>query len=333
MSRLLKYAAPLAAAAYGVAYPGIKQGIRSYISGRARAYTGRAVKRMSRMLRRGNGRSGTFKMRAVTQQHDVRNQGRYVGRRGKGWRRFRARVRAAIQADNPRHIYQAVYKSAGSTADSIAGFDGVYLLDFNTTNQGDLFNIFKDLGAASAADCDNYKAYIRSATMDFMITNKDTTNPCEVDVFECVARRDDNQTGTPGSLWNAYFADMDAVGTVNAGHPGLTPFTVANFSRSWKVVNTTKYLIEPGKTVSMSVRLKLNKVINGLRLANSITIGRGITKMVFFRVRGIASNTTPTAGLPASGLTGWSVAWSAITNINYQALPTPDQTEDIDQSK
>lgn len=329
MSRLIKYGAPLAYAAYKAAGYGVGDAIR----GGARSFARSAAKKVRSMVRRKRN-SGSYKLRAaVTQQHDVRSNGSYRPRSGRKWSRFRAKVRAAIQADNPRHLYQAVYKSSGTATDSIAGFDGVYFLDLNTTSQGDIWNIFKDLGAATAADTDNYKAYITSATMDFMITNTDTTNACEVDIYECVARRDDTQTSTPGTVWSTYFADMDATGTVTSQHPGLTPFQVPNFIRAWKVTKSTKYLIDAGKTISMQLRSKINRVIGGARMASSVSIQKGLTRMVFFRVRGIAKNVAATGLNPASGLSGWSCSWSGVTSINYQALPTPDQTEDVDQSK
>lgn len=327
--KYLKYVAPVGYAMYKAAQAGVGDAIRR---GTSSAVRGVGTKAMRYLRRRG--RSGSFtSKRAVTQQHDIRSGGsKYRFRNSRNWRKFRAKVRAAIQQDNPRHLYQAVYKAGGTTADSVAGFDGVYFLDVNTTNQGDIANVFKDAYSTTPTDSDNYKIYLKSANLDFMLTNTDTTNPCEVDVWECVARRDDNNTGVPGAVWASYFADMDAVGTVTNAHPALTPFSVPNFVRSWKIGKSTKYLVEPGKTISMSMRQRLNRVMSGLKLTN-MTVAKGLTRMYFFRVRGIAKNVTPTGSLPASGLTGWSVSWSGLTTIEYQSMPTADESEDIDQSK
>lgn len=328
--RYMKYVAPVAAYAYGALKSGAKDAFRTGI----RTLSSAAIKAGARYLGRRSSRGRTVKSnKAVTQQHDIRNAMRYSRRGGRAWRKFRSKVRAAIQADNPKHLYQAVYKASGSNTDSVAGFDGVYFLDLNTTNQGDIFNVFKDAFATTAADLDNYKIYLQSATCEFMLKNTHASNPCEIDLYEAVARRDDTQTGTPGSLWSAYFADMDAVGTVTSGHPGLTPFRVANFSRSWKVTKVTKFMLDPGKALSTNMSAQLNRVLAGVRLANSVTIQKGLTRMYFFRVRGVPENATATGTNPPSGLGAWSVAWSAITNINYQSLPTGKQTEDVDQSK
>lgn len=328
--KYIKYAIPaLASAAWSVGKSGLKDAARSAV----RNYASSAIKYGVRSMRR-KAQSGSVKStRAVTQQHDIRNAYRYRKRGGKAWSRFRSKVRAAIQADNPRHLYQAVYKASGSSTDSTAGFDGVYFLDLNTTSQGDVFNVFKDAYATTAGDMDNYKLYLQGGSIEFMIKNTHASNPAEIDVYECIARRDDTQTGIPGTLWNTYFNDMDAIGTVGSGHPGLTPFRVPNFARSWKVTKVTKFMLDPGKAMSTSMNAKLNRVISGLKLSQSITIMKGFTRMYFFRVRGVPENSTPTGSNPASGLGAWSVAWSAITNINYQTLPTSDQTEDVDQTK
>lgn len=317
----LKYGVPLAMAGARI----VGRGISSAVQNKVRSVASKFLTKK----RKGKAFRST---RAVTTQRDVRS-GSGGARGRKISRAFRAKVRAALQADNPRHLYQAVYKSGGSSTDSIAGFDGVYFLDNNTTAQGDLFNVFKDAYATTAADLDNYKVYLDKAKIDFMIKNTHATNQVEVDLYELVARRDDTQTGTPASLWQTYFADMDAVGTVTYDHPGLTPYDVPNFIRSWRVVKTTKFLIDPGKSISTSMSAALNKVMSGMKLSQSNTILRGVTRAYLFRVRGAPENATATGTRPASGLGAWSVAWSALTNIHYQSMPTSDQTEDVDQSK
>lgn len=331
-SKLLKYGVPLLMGAGRVALSGVGDAIRGQAKGVASSVFNRIRSRFG-SRRTGGLRRKVRTSRAVTQQHDVRSMSFGRGRSGRKWRKFRAKVRAAIQADNPRHLYQAVYKSSGSATDSVAGFDGVYFLDLNTTNQGDVWNVFKDAYGSTSSDMDNYKLYMKSAQCDFMLKNLHATNPCEVDVYECIARRDDTQTGTPGQLFSTYFADMDATGTVSAVHPGLSPFQVPNFIRSWKVIKTTKYMIDPGKSISMQSRASLNRVVSGLKLSQSFTIEKYTTRMIFFRVRGVPENATATGTNPASGLGAWSVAWSAITDVSYQSMPTADESEDVDQSK
>lgn len=320
-----RYVKRLALAGAGYAARGVGQ----FIAGKARSA---ASTLYNRAKRRFSGKS-VRSTRAVTQQHDIRSTYTARRRNGRSFRKFRAKVRAALQADNPRHLYQAVLKSSASTTDSVAGFSGVYFLDLNTTAQGDIFNIFKDAYSVTAADSDNYKVYIKSAQIDFIMKNQHATNACEIDVFECIATRDDSQVGDVNTIWNAYFNDMDAVGTVTSSHPSLTPYQVPNFMRSWKVVKSTKFMVDPGKAISMQMRASLNQVISGVRLAGGMTVLKGVTRMFFFRVRGIPENATPTAPFPGTGLGAWNVAWSAITNISYQSMPTPTPTENIDQSK
>lgn len=289
-----------------------------------------AKRQYSRFKKR---KSKSYRVRAVTQQRDSKVT-RVSGRNSRRFQRFRARVRAALQADNPKHVYQTVYKASGSASDSVAGFDGAYFLDLNTTNQGDLYNVFKDAhGLATSGDYDNYRVYLKSAYTDFMVSNTNSTHTAEVDIYECIARRDSTDTSTPGDMWTNYFNDLDAVGTVTKAHPSMTPYLVPNFVRSWKIIRSTKYLIEPGKTVSMNMASRLNKVMTGLKLANSVTVVKNLTRMFFFRVRGAAKDVTATGTNPSSGLTAWNVAWSCLTTINYQTMPTSDQSDDIDQSK
>jgi len=332
-SRLLRYGVPILAAAAKYASRGFGDAVRSKAKSAA-SYGLSSVGRYARRAARGK-RSGSYRFkstRPVTQQHDVR-AALTRQRGGKSWSRFRSKVRAALQADNPRHLYQAVYKNAASATDSIAGFGGTFFLDLNTTAQGDIFNVFKDAYATTSTDIDNYKLYVKSAQVDFMLKNTHATNPLEVDLYECVARRDDSQAGDVNTIWNTYFSDMDAIGTVSSSHPAMTPYHVPNFIRSWKVIKSTKFMVDPGKSISTQQRASLNRVMSGLKISQGVSVQKGLTRMFLFRVRGVPENATATGSLPPSGLGAWSIAWSQLTSISYQPMPTGDQTEDIDQSK
>lgn len=264
----------------------------------------------------------------ITTQRDFAKTTSTRRRRGSDYK-FRMRVRAAMQADMPQRTYQALLKGGDLVTDGTQGYKGVYLLDLNTTAQGDIWNVFKDAyGLSSVADAENKSVFLKSASLDLQFYNLSTETQVYITCYTVVARRDNDINQSIGDQFTTFFQDEAAIGTVSAAHPSMTPYDVPNFLRYWKILRAYRLLIKPGESSAVSIRKSLNRKINGRSLQDNDACVRGLTHGFFFQMRGVPLNS-----IYDSGLSGYNVTYSAQTTIHYRQTAGDASADTIGQSK
>lgn len=242
---------------------------------------------------------------------------------------FQRRVRAALQNDMPPRIYQELFKGSDNDINGTQGYKGVYLMDLNTTDQGQLWNVFKDAyGLATVADAENKSVFLRSACLDFQIRNADATNEVYITMYTVVARRDVDGTSSLGDFFTTYFADMAAIGAVAPNIAAMSPYDNPGFIRHWKVLRAVRVKIKPLETASFQIRKRLNRKIQGRILQDQDCAIRGLTHGLFFQMRG-----SPTNSAATSGLSAYSVTYSAQTTIHYRQTAGDASADTIGQTK
>lgn len=290
-------------------------------------YAAGAAKRMYRKYTR---KSGTRKLKLnnTTAQRDAIT--RYAARRGysRSWNKFRLRVRAAIQQDNPRCIYQAFLKGSSVGSAGVTSRFGMYLADLNTTAQGDVANIFIDAYTlASISDAVDKKIFLRAGILDLQVRNSDSAIHMWMDVYEVQARNNWGDSNTLNAQFDGAFAEMSDIGATDVGYPNVTPFQVPNFIRKYKILRSKTYYIEPNKCVNIQHRRKYNQIIEGRDLGDA-RIKKGVTTGLLCIVRG-----QPINGATTTGLSGVSYAWSAQFTYHYQEVTGDQITDTIGQTK
>lgn len=308
VARLARSLAPVAA-----------QAAARYVAGRARSAVDQVV--TSR-----NETSPT----SVTTQHDVSTRyrrRRMPARKRKRWVRFTRRVRHVELQMQPLQIYQHLTKNSATAAGGTQGQAGLYLLDTNASGQGHLTSLFKTVYGLTGAitEYGPNRLYLKSACIDLQLKNTGTEQ-CIIDMYWCRTRANINDTSAIGSLFDAGITNMTAYGAITTTNPALTPFDNPNFCKMFKILKKTEYLISPDQVVTLQQRQAKNRYFQGRNLFYAAGALRG-TFAFFFQVRGVPENTAD-----ASGLTGWSIAWSSQTTIHY-AIPPGVSSETIDQTK
>lgn len=304
----------------------------------ARKYMHKGIKAASTWVRRKYyGKRGTRKARSrtgatVTTQRDAVSS--YGGGRGsRSFRRFRARVRAALIAEQPPQIYQQVYKNSVGSSGGDLSSRGVYLCDVNVSSWGDIWNVFKDAYSLSATtDAENRSIYLKSAMLKLQLRNASsdaTGSECFVSVYHLVARQDIDTNEEIGNLYATYFSDMSDVGSTAASHPSMSPYSCPNFLKDWKILKVTRIKLKKDESAEFTLRKSFNRRINGRIIQDIDCAKRGITHALMFQVHGTATNSEHVSG---SGLGGFTINYSSQSTIWYRKID-PDQTETIGQSK
>lgn len=312
----------------GVASSYLRRGIESMVR-RAGTYARRKYYgKRGGGKRRSRGTSRTKISAPFTTQRDYA-RGTGKRRRGSGFNRFRLRVRAALQSDMPQRTYQALLKGADTVTDGTQGYKGVYLMDLNTTAQGDLWNVFKDAYTlAAVADAENKSIFLKSMSLDLQFYNAGSYQ-VYITCYTVVARRDNDINQSIGDQFATFFGDESAIGTVIPSHPSMTLYDVPNFLRYWKILRSYKLLIKAGESAQVSIRKSMNRKINGRILQDNDACAKGLTHGFFFQMRGVPIN----AATPDSGLSGYTVQYSAQTTIHYRQTPGDSSSDTIGQSK
>lgn len=320
--KIRNYAAALAG--YGAMYGGKK--LVKYGVDRVGKWMGSSSrKRKSIRTKR---RRSSYSRNSTTTQRDTATK--YVSRRAdKSFLAFRKKVRAAIQADNPLCIYQSFLKGNVSSVNGFVARFGFYIADLNTTNQGDLWNIFKDAyGLAAASDAAGYKIYLKSACMDLQMRNTSTTADVWADVYELMCRSDLEDVNDPASQFATEFGKLADIGVTSVANPQVTPFQVPGFLRNWRVVRAKTYHIKRSDSVAMQVRRRMNRMINGADLEEAQAGKRKLTTAFLVLIKGTAGNTATD-----SGLLGTTVDYSVQLSYNYQEVTAAAVQDTIGQSK
>jgi len=256
---------------------------------------------------------------------------RYVGRQ-KGSRkllRFRNRVNRAMLLNVPLQAYQAIYKVQMASLAGLQGIQSVTLLDTNMTDQGDLFNVFKDaFGVSTVTDMTNKKVFLKTAVLDVMLSVPNENVPVMVQVYEIETRRSYTETvSTLATAFGNEFNETTAIGgSTSAAFPSVTPFSNPNFCTYFKVKRCRNILLKPGESATMQMRRRLNRYIDGNLMENVGSCLKGVTCGYLLFGRGWAANDTG-AGYAAS-----TVNVSSNTQITY-CIPPSNQTEGVGQNK
>lgn len=282
---------------------------------------GRRPMRRRRARRRAVRRPAT-----VTAQRDTATLSRNSGRGRSGDRAFARRMRRALLSEQPLNVYTALLKASDTFASGNQTFQGPYLADCNTTNQGDLWNVFKDAYLATTlTDVEQERIYIKSSAMDVQFKNNGTEYLL-VDMYILICRQSYATSATIQSDIGNWFGDMTSVGVTGPGTPGITLYQIPAFTRRWRIQRSQRFLVKPDEVIATTVYGPKNRSIAGRSLQDYGAM-RGITRAVVFQVRGVPENTASD-----SGLTGYTFAWSAQSRFTY-ARPPGNTVETVGQTK
>lgn len=288
-----------------------------------RKYYGKRGTRKSKASRGGSRIAAPLTTQRDSQVLSSRGRGRGVSAA------FRRNLRIALQNDMPARIYQELLKGSDTDTTGIQGYRGVYLLDLNTTDQGHIWNVFKDAYTlASVADAENKAVFLRSACLDLQLRNADSTNDVFITMYTVVARVDNDINQGLSDQYQTFFSDMAAVGSVAPGTAAMSPYDCPGFVRHWKIIRAVRVKIRPLETASFQLRKRLNRKINGRLLQDQDCAVRGLTQGFFFQMRG-----APTNSVNPSGLSTYNVTYSAQTTIHYRLALSANTSDTIGQSK
>lgn len=274
----------------------------------------------------GNKRRST---RSLTTQRDsfsvVNRQ-----KNSRAFRRFRSKVHAALQLDQPRQIYSFLGNAQHSTVapSQELSIGGTYFGDNNCTGSADLWNMFKDAYTlAAVADAEKYKLQLGSGGMKIQMRN---TGSAEVYItlYFCRARKAQPSGSTPKVAWDAYFADMSNVGAVTSTDPAMTPYMNANWCRYWKIQRTQVFKIKAGETADTEFGKRYNRIVSGRQLQDQgVSPGQ---MMVMWFIRSPPASTTPVSG--SAGLDVHSVFMSWQKSFSYREVNGGQSTDEIGQT-
>lgn len=310
-----------ALAAYGAQYAG-RAAVR-YVANKAGSYISKGASYAMRRRRK----SMRSSRNSTTTQKDTATKF-MATRSSRSFQRFRSKVRAALQADNPLCIYQSFLKGNATNSIGLVARFGFYIADTFTTNQADIFNIFKDAyGVATAADCAGYKIYLKSAVMDLQMRNPSATVDIWTDVYELECRSDRDTLNDPASDYLTEFLALQDIGSTDVGYPQVTPFQVPGFLRNWRVVRCKTFLIKRSDSVAMQVRRRYNRMINGADVEET-GVKRKLTTAFLVLTKGAPGNSAAVSGLLTP-----SIDYSVQLSYNYQEVTGEQDKDTIGQSK
>lgn len=320
-----RYARFGARVAAGTAVSSLARSAGYYAANQVRRLVGAASKRTrGRVSRRSGGGS-------VLTSESRQAGSRYVGR-NRGSRaliRFRNRVNRAMLLNVPLQVYQAVYKVQSTNITGSQQIESVALLDTSMTDQGDLFNIFKDAYAVTTtADMTNKKLFLKSAALNVALSIPLDATAAIIDVYEVETRKSYTETvATLAAAFIAEFTENTAVGgSISVNHPSVTPFSNPNFCSYFKVKRAKQILLKPGETATMQMRRKLGRYFDGNQMENVGSAYKGLTCGYIIMTRGNAANGT------GAGYAATTVNLASNTQITY-CIPPSNQTEGVGQNK
>lgn len=318
------YGAALGAASYAarrVYTPVVNAGTKALSTYVRRKYNAVAGKRSV-----GNRRSST---RSLTTQRDsfsVVNR----HKNSRAFRRFRSKVHAALQLDQPRQIYSFLGNAQHSTVapSQELSIGGTYFGDNNGTGSADLWNMFKDAYTlAAVADAEGYKLQLGSGGMKIQMRNTGSSE-VYISLYFCRARKAQPSSSAPKTAWDAYFADMANVGAVTSTDPAMTPYMNANWCRYWKIMKTQVFKIKAGETADTEFGRRYNRIISGRNLQDAgIAPGQ---MMVMWFIRSPPASTTPVSG--SAGLDVHSVFISWQKSFTYREVSSGQPRDEIGQT-
>jgi len=305
---------------YGAQYA--TQKLTRYGVNQAARYAGKAYN-WATGKKTGKRSSGNRSRKDVTAQRDSYTK-TYRKRETKSFKKFRANVRLALQADQPKCIYQSFEKAEVISISGTALRTGMYLSNLYT----DIFNIFKDTyGYSTPESAAPSRIYLKSAVMDLQIRNSSDSVDTFIDVYELNAKRDQSDTTTIVAQFEKAFNELSDVGTTDISYPNVTPFQTSNFLRDWRVVRSKTYYIKRGESIAIQQRRSFNRMINGQDLVEA-SCKRRITSAYLIIGRAVPVNSATTTGLGVS-----SINWSAQKTYHYQESLANQSVNQIGQTE
>lgn len=259
-----------------------------------------------RFSRRSSGSS-----RIGTTQHDVQRRYTAGRRRGTG---FVRRVQSALVQLQPLGLYTYQFAQLVTGTANQSSLASVMAGGMTTSNYDELFQAMRSAysGITVAADAKKYEIYIRSLVLDVQLTNAGS-GPIVVEVYRLLCRRAYSSAVTPDSqlvtAWGELGSDATG-GTITTTKPTLTPFDAPNFCEFWKILSKQQTILPAGNFITMQVRMKRTKKIEGKLFTTMPQAIPYYTQAYLFIVRGAPENNAGTARLAAptfSVCSQWSV--------------------------
>jgi len=248
--------------------------------------------------------------------------------KSKSFRRFQKKVRLALQAEQPRQIYTKLFKQDLSTALATQSIGGTYWGDNNGSGSADLYEIFKSaFSVASTAACEQYKVHLGSMGIKLQILNE-FAGDVYIDVYMCSARKAQPSASTPKAAWDAYFADMAAIGTVSSTDPAITPYANANWCRYWKIKKKWSVKLKALESFAIEQGRRVNRVIPGRQIQDQ-GISPGQIMFMYF-ARG-APNAAP-AENNSAGISGNAIRVSVQKTFFFREVASAQQKDEIDMT-
>lgn len=168
----------------------------------------------------------------------------------------------------------------------------------------DLVTLLNNTAYHVAADKQSAQVYHSNCFANIMFTNAKQTT-AELLLFDCLARRDGNETTEgPAETWAAgtttpYQGDGGAVisgGAGDAGYWGTRPTVSKLFNGMWKIKRRTKCILAPGQSLKHQVTIHPGRMSNSA-VVSTTEIQGGWTYFLMVIVAGnqvIAQDGTPT---------------------------------------
>lgn len=228
---------------------------------------------------------------------------RFNRRAAKKWKRFQGKVLKAVEKQEAPHIRQFRQSNAITVAAgqqyfipfTLNGLNGDVSIANDINDMADisvLMNRVSDPATGVATIGNQIK--IISSYMDLELTNFTTTTnpavPIMVDVYKCVARKDEKVStvatdmNTLGKAYtNGYSQQVigDVVGGTsvvpNIATLGCTPFDAPGFCQRWKIINKKRILLTPGSSISFTMGDPKTHILNS-DVCNNFAVRRGLTK-------------------------------------------------------